>query len=279
MYGRITGHTEVTAAVGTTAIAVETDETKATARRSPLNLYEVKKMRVARIFTLTISMIVLCVSLSLAAELPQVVKALEQSYATLNDLQADFSQRTTIKAMKREEKGGGELFIKKGSGKEAMFRFNYTKPKQQIVSNGQKVWYYLPDQKQVMVLELSQMFEGGNGVALNYLTGMGHVSRDFDIAFAATPRDSKGNYVLDLTPKKKSPAMAKLQLVIDGSAVQKFVTEGRPAKPFPIVSSTVYDVTGNTTRIDFSSVKTNRGMNSGRFNFKIPAGVEIVKNR
>jgi outer membrane lipoprotein carrier protein len=224
-------------------------------------------------------MIAFGASLCLGADLSQVVRTLEQGYGTLNDLQADFSQRSTLKAMKREEKGGGELYVKKGSGKEAMFRFNYSKPKQQIVSNGKKVWYYLPDQKQVMVLDLAQLFQEGNGLALNYLTGLGHVSKDFDIAFAPESRDKKGNYTLDLTPKKKSPAMAKLQLVVDSTAVDKFVSQGHPGNPFPILASTVFDQTGNSTRIEFSNVRTNRGMDSSKFSFKIPAGVEIVKNR
>jgi len=236
-------------------------------------------MKVARILALTVALFAFGAPLCLGAELSQVVRTLEQGYSNLNDLQADFNQRSTLKTMKREEKGAGELFIKKGSGKDAMFRFNYSKPKQQIVSNGKKVWYYLPEQKQVMVMELSQLFEAGNGVALNYLSGMGHVSRDFDIAFAAEARDKKGNYLLDLTPKKKSPAMAKLQLLIAGAAVDEFLSKGRPGTPFPIVSSAVFDQTGNSTRIEFSNVKTNRGMESGKFTFKIPAGVEVVKNR
>ncbi|OGU06428.1 MAG: cell envelope biogenesis protein LolA [Geobacteraceae bacterium GWC2_58_44] len=236
-------------------------------------------MRFAKIFTLSVALVALGATFCLGAELSQVVRTLEQGYSTLNDLQADFSQKSSMKAMKREEKGGGQLFIKKGSGKDAMFRFNYSKPKQQIISNGKSVWYYLPEQKQVMVMELSQLFEDGSGVALNYLAGMGHVSKDFDIAFAADPRDSKGNYLLDLTPKKRSPAMAKLQLIVAAAAVEEFVSQGRPTTPFPIVSSTVFDQMGNSTRIEFSNVKTNRGLESGKFTFKIPAGVEVVKGR
>ena len=233
----------------------------------------------ARICALSLALIAFGATFCLGAELSQVVRTLEQGYATLNDVQAEFSQKSTLKAMKREEKGGGELFIKKGNGQDAMFRFNYVKPKQQIVSNGKTVWYYLPEQKQVMVMELEQMFADGGGVALNYLTGLGRVSKDFDIVFAAEPRDQKGNYLLDLTPKKKSPSMAKLQLGISQSAVESFVSRGRPDTPFPVVSSTVIDQMGNSTRIEYSKVKTNRGLESGKFNFKIPAGVEVVKNR
>jgi outer membrane lipoprotein carrier protein len=236
-------------------------------------------MRFARIFTLSVALVALGATLCLGAELSQVVRTLEQGYATLNDMQSEFSQKSTLKAMKREEKGGGELYIKKGAGKDAMFRFNYTKPKQQIICNGKKVWYYLPEQKQVMVMDLSQLFQEGNGVALNYLTGMGHISKDFNIAFAAEPRDKKGNYVLDLVPKKKSPAMSKLQLTVEESAVEDFISKGHPSNPFPIVSSVVFDQIGNSTKIEFSSVKTNRGVDSGKFTFKVPSGVEVVKNK
>ena len=236
-------------------------------------------MKLARIFSLALALTAAGATICLGADLAQVVRALEQGYSTLNDLQADFNQKSTLKAMKHEEKGGGELFLKKGSGKDAMFRFNYSKPKQQIISNGKKVWYYLPDQKQVMVMDLSQLYSQGNGVALNYLTGMGHVSKDFNIVFSGEARDKKGNYNLELVPKQKSAAMAKLQLTVEGAAVESFLAKGRPGTPFPIVSSTVTDQMGNSTRIEFSNIKTNRGMESARFSFRIPAGVEVVKNR
>lgn len=235
-------------------------------------------MRAARILSVAIALLLTGAAQSMGAELPQVVRTLEQGYGTLNDLEATFNQKSTLKTMKREEKGGGVLYIKKGSGRDAMFRFDYTKPKQQIISNGKTVWYYIPEQKQVLVMEVAELFaEGSSGVALNYLAGMGHVSKDFDISFASQEKDKKGNYQLDLVPKKKSAAMAKLQLVIDGEAVEEFVERGRASKPFPILASTVFDQAGNSTRMEFSKVKTNRGMESGRFNFKIPAGVEVVK--
>lgn len=236
-------------------------------------------MKLIRVSMLVMALVALSATLSFAAELSQVVRTLEQGYAGLNDLQADFSQRSLIRAMRREEKGGGELLIKKGGGKDSMFRFNYNKPKQQIVSNGKTVWYYIPDQKQVMIMDLAHLFEAGNGIAMNYLAGLGQVSRDFKISFADQQRDKGGNYQLELIPNRKSPAMAKLILVIDGKAVETYLAKGRPGTPFPVVSSTVVDQAGNSTRMDFSGVKTNRGISDGKFSFKVPAGVEIVKNR
>lgn len=213
------------------------------------------------------------------ADLAEVIATLEQGYNSLEDVQADFSQRTAIASMKREEHGKGELFIKKAALGQAMFRFDYTTPQQQIISNGKKVWYYLPDNKQVMVSDVSELFSGGNGIALNYLTGMGHVSRDFTITFAGEGRDKKGNYVLNLAPKKPNQVMTRLRLTIAAAAVEQFMESGKPMAMFPIVSSVVDDPFGNQTIFEFSRVKVNQGLSKGRFAFKIPKGVEVIKNR
>jgi outer membrane lipoprotein carrier protein len=211
------------------------------------------------------------------ADLTEVIATLEQGYKLVADLQADFSQRTIIASMKREERGNGELFIKKPAAGPALFRFNYTKPRQQIVSDGKTVWYYLPDNKQVMVNDVTALFEGGGGIALNYLTGMGQVSKDFTITFSGAGRDQKGNYLLELVPKKPSQVMTKLQLTIAASAVDQFRESGTARAPFPILSSVVHDPFGNRTVIEFSHVKVNQGMGNDRFTFRIPKGVEVIK--
>jgi len=131
----------------------------------------------------------------------------------------------------------------------------------------------------VMVSEVTELFKGGNGIALNYLTGMGHVSRDFTITSAGEGRDKNGNYVLDLVPKKPNQVMTDLKLTIAAAAVDKFRKSGKPIAMFPIVSSVVEDPFGNRTIFEFSRVKVNQEMGNGRFVFKIPSGVEVVKNR
>lgn len=209
--------------------------------------------------------------------LSDVVGALEQGYAGLQDVQADFSQRTVITSMKREQRGGGEMMLKRPGAATAMFRFNYTKPKQQIVSNGKQVWFYLPENRQVMVSPVADMFKGGNGIALSYLTGLGHVSRDFRIAFAREQRDRNGNYQLELVPKSPSPVLAKLLLTVSAEAVERFSSEATVKDIFPVVSSVVIDGGGNETRIDYSRTRVNRGIDNGKFTFKVPAGVEVIK--
>ncbi|HEY5974026.1 MAG TPA: outer membrane lipoprotein carrier protein LolA [Geobacteraceae bacterium] len=212
-----------------------------------------------------------------AAELGDVVATLEKGYGAMADLQADFSQRTSIASLQREERGSGELLLKKGSGGQALFRFDYRKPKQLIVSDGTTVWYYLPDNRQVLKADAAKLFAGGNAIALSYLTGLGHLSRDFTIAFAGEGRDKKGNYLLDLVPKKPSAALKKLQLTVATVAVERYLASGTAEVAFPIMASTLVDQLGNRTVIEYSNIKVNRGLGNQRFSFKVPAGVEVIK--
>lgn len=211
------------------------------------------------------------------AALKDVVAALEKSYASLHDVQADFRQKTVITSVKREQLGNGEVLLKRPSPSSSMFRFNYTKPPQQIISDGKQVWFYLPENKQVMVSPVAAMFKGGNSIALSYLTGLGNVTRDFNISFAREQRDAAGNYHLDLTPKTPSPILSKLRLTISAEAVERFVKNGSVTNIFPIVASIIYDAGGNETRIDYSRTRVNKGIDNSRFSFKIPKGVEIIK--
>ncbi len=214
---------------------------------------------------------------SAEADLKDVVSTLEQGYKALNDVQADFSQRTALASIKKEQRGSGTLVIKKPAGAAAMFRFNYTKPQQLIVSDGKSVWFYLPENRQVMVSEVANLFDKQNGITLNYLTGMDRLSRDFTASFAGNGRDGKGNYVLELIPKKKNRVLAKLHITVAEQAVEKFMQEGAARDPFPVVSSVVYDAFGNRTAIEFSRIRVNRGVSNSLFNFRVPSGVEVIR--
>ncbi len=212
------------------------------------------------------------------AQLKEVVATVEQSYNSLTDLQAGFSQRTYLASMKREQKGAGTLSIKKKPKGAAMFRFDYTKPRQLIVSDGSKVWYHLPENNQVMVSDLTRLFEGGQGVTLNYLTGIGRISRDFTITPLKDGRDAKGNYLLELIPKTPSQNLAKLELTVAAKDVAEYLKNGRIRNTFPILTSVIYDQLGTKTTIDFNKVRVNRGLPASLFRFKIPAGMEVVRH-
>lgn len=212
------------------------------------------------------------------ADLKTVIGTLEQGYRSLTDVQASFTQRSVIAGIDRVQKGAGDFAIRKSGGNPAMFRFTYTKPqKQDIICDGKTVWLYIPDSRQVVQMDTGTLFAGGNGMAISYLTGLGDISRDFSVAFARDRQDNKGNYLLELTPKKPSAVLSKLLLTVSGTAVEKFLQTGSPVDPFPVVSSTVIDAGGSRTTMEFSGAKSNKGISPARFTFKVPTGVDLIK--
>lgn len=215
-------------------------------------------------------------ALAAPAELPDIMAVVKKGYASMDDLQADFSQKTYVASIRREEKGSGHLSLKKRGGT-AMFHFNYVRPKQQIISNGKSVWYYLPENRQVILTDTAKLFSGGNGMALSYLTGLGNLDADFSVRLVDSKPDKKGNYLLELVPKKQNAAVAKLQLFISAAVVDKALNPDYREPFFPISASILFDQIGNRTTIEYSRVRVNGGLANDRFSFKPPAGVDVIK--
>ena len=101
---------------------------------------------------------------------------------------------------------------------------------------------------------------------VTFLTGLGNLSRDFQIGWAEPDRDTEGNYVLDLHPRRPSPMIQRLLLVINHDSVTP-ANRSQRSDVFPLMSSTVFDPTGNTTTIEFKNVKMNRGVPDSTFSY------------
>lgn len=211
------------------------------------------------------------------ATLQQVINTVEQGYGALKDLKAGFSQTTVLAGFPKPQKGEGELALRRTGQGAAQFRFDYTNPKQSIISNGKQVWFYQPENRQVIISPLEKMLQGGNSIGMAYLTGLGNLSRDFTASFGKPVRDKQGNYLLELTPIKPTPLLVKLYLTVQGGAVSSMLAESRATVPFPLVASVIRDASGTETRFNYSNIRTNSGLPADRFTFKVPQGVEVIK--
>lgn len=211
------------------------------------------------------------------ATLQQVVSTVELGYGSLKDLKAGFSQTTVLAGFPKPQKGEGELSLRRMGQGAAQFRFDYTTPRQTIVSNGKQVWFYQPENRQVLISPLEKMVQGGNSIGMAYLTGLGNLSRDFTASFGKPGRDKQGNYLLELTPIKPTPLLARLYLTVKAEAVNGMLAENRVTVPFPIVASVIRDASGTETRFSYSNIRTNSGLTAASFNFTPPKGTEIIK--
>lgn len=197
-------------------------------------------------------------------EVREVVKQLQARYEKTKDLQADFTQKTTIEGFDRPIKSSGKVYIKKPG----RLRWNYLEPSiEDIYVNSDDVKVYVPEHRQVLVGKLTQM--AASKAPLELLLGAAKLGESFDIE----PTQGKGRGVgglrlLTLLPKSQEGEA--------GRSVQRIVLEVFP-KTYFIRTVTLYEASGNVASFEFSSLQANLGLGDALFDLKLPADVEVVK--
>ncbi|HKJ04201.1 MAG TPA: outer membrane lipoprotein carrier protein LolA [Geopsychrobacteraceae bacterium] len=223
-------------------------------------------------------------------DLQEVLQTLESPFRPLeqgikgeriNDFQAEFLQESHIAAIDRTQHGSGTVsfkFIQQGkNAKGAMFRWEYLKPEaQEIVSDGRTMWFYLPENKQVIKSDMSRLEQQQGENPVTFLSGLGNLGRDFSVAWAVPDHDLDGNPILSLQPRKKSQFIDRLEVVVAQGAVADYVERKKAGELFPIVSTTVVDPNGNLTTIIFQKAIMNREPDAETFQFVPAEGVEVV---
>jgi outer membrane lipoprotein carrier protein len=221
-----------------------------------------------------------------------VINALETPFRTatpaasaVHDVEADFTQESTIESLDRSQYGSGRVFLRfdrqtVDKVPVVKFRWEYDRPtRQEIVSDGRTMWVYLPDNNQVIESDVREISEARAQDPLTFLTGLGNLSRDFLIRWASPNRDADGNYILKLTPKTTTTMFRELQVTVDRRAVIDYTRSGVTGRDFPIRSTTAIDPNGNKTVITFerNTLRLNRGVSDLQFRFIMPAGVDVVR--
>ena len=197
-------------------------------------------------------------------EVREVMKRLQARYEKTKDLQADFTQKTTIEGFERPMTSSGKVYIKKPG----RLRWHYLEPSSEdIYVDRDDVKVYVPEHKQVMVGKLTQM--AASKAPLELLQGAAKLDASFD----AEPTSGKGRGIggirlVTLVPKSH-----------DGEThgtLQKIVVEVFP-KTYYIRSLSLYEASGNVSNFEFSSLESNLGLGDDLFVPKFPPDVEIVK--
>jgi outer membrane lipoprotein carrier protein len=96
-----------------------------------------------------------------------------------------------------------------------------------------------------------------------FLTGRGHLVRDFTASFAQVPGGAADLTFLQLVPKKADPDLESLMLGVDGKSLQ-------------IRQLVATDRQGGRSTFVFTNLKENRGLSDKIFEFRIPRGVDVI---
>jgi outer membrane lipoprotein carrier protein len=133
-----------------------------------------------KIFTLLLILFVSAVQASAQDKnLDSVIDGIQKKYEQINNFQALFTQTSEVKALNKTQNAQGEVWFKK-PGK---MRWNYNTPnKDQIVSDGNTLWFYDEDEEQVIETPLGQVSETQSTTTL--LSGLGNIKELFNASFA-----------------------------------------------------------------------------------------------
>jgi outer membrane lipoprotein carrier protein len=210
-------------------------------------------------------MLPLLLALILAAPLAdtdaaQLAQALQKKYDGIRDFSADFVHRYEGGVLKKVITERGKLSIKK-PGK---MRWDYTAPEQkQFVSDGVKMYSYIPQDKQVVVASVPA--EDQATTPTLFLAGKGSLTRDFTPSIVDLPPGMPaGGRALKLVPKTRQRDYDWLILVVDPASLA-------------ITGLVTVDAQGGTSSFSFGNMKENVGLADKEFAFKIPRGVDVVK--
>ena len=190
---------------------------------------------------------------------PEVAQALQKKYDGIKDFSADFTHAYEGGVLKKQVTERGHLLVKK-PGK---MRWDYTTPDAKtFVSDGLKMYSYVPADKQVVVSPVPPEDEATTPTL--FLAGKGNLTRDFTPSLVELPAGlPAGSRTLKLVPKARQRDYDWLMLVVDPAtlAIRGLVT---------------IDGQGGRSTFSFTHLKENVGLADKEFAFKIPRGVDVL---
>jgi len=186
----------------------------------------------------------------------ELAASLQQRYAKVKDFSADFVHSYRGGALRTQVTERGNVLVKK-PGK---MRWTYTAPeKKTFVSDGVKMYSYIPQDRQVIVSNVPTGDEATTAVM--FLAGKGDVTRDFTASYAEG--GPAGTWMLKLVPRRAEREYDTLVLALDPATLQ-------------IRALTTTDRQGGQSTFTFSNLKENRGLSDKEFAFRIPRGVDVI---
>jgi outer membrane lipoprotein carrier protein len=187
----------------------------------------------------------------------ETARALQQKYDAVKDFTADFTHTYEGGVLKKRSTESGTVQIKKPG----RMRWDYTTPEKKVfVSDGTKIYSYIPADKQVIVSSMPTDDQATTAVL--FLTGKGNLTRDFVVSYAAQ-EDAPGTWALRLDPRQKQRDYDWLVVVVDRQSMQ-------------IRSLSAADQQGGKSTFVFSHYRENVGVPDKTFEFKIPRGVDVI---
>lgn len=187
-----------------------------------------------------------------AAAEPDATQRLEHLLGLLKGLRANFTQVVMDADLKVVSESSGRFLL----SRPGRFRWDYLQPhRQTVVGDGERIWIYDADLKQVTVKRMDTTLASSPAVLL----GGG---RDIADGFTVTDRGADGQFWwVELVPKVKDTEFERVRLGFGERFVE--VME-------------LHDTLGQLTRITFRDGVINPAIDPRQLRFTPPPGVDVI---
>ena len=203
--------------------------------------------------------VAICLLATQAAHAGAIDK-LHRFFETTKTMRADFAQIVVAKNGKRPQQSSGVMMFSR-PGK---FRWQIERPYNQLlVGDGQRVWIYDPDLRQVTVKKVDVAL-GSSPVALlvgdsdGKNAGKSALEKNFTLREAG---EREGLEWLEAIPKSPDSGFERLQMGFAGSDLK---------------AMELFDNFGQTTTLFFTHLERNPQLAPALFRFTPPAGVDVI---
>src|SRR5438093_7545677 len=192
---------------------------------------------------------------------PELAAAIQRKVDGIKDFSADFTHTYEGGVLRKQITERGHLLVKKPG----RMRWDYSVPEpKQFVSDGVKMYSYIPQDKQVIVASVPP--EDRATTPALFLAGKGSLTRDFTASLVDAPAGMPaGTRGLKLVPRARQPDFDWLTLIVDPGTLA-------------IRGLQTVDAQGGTSTFSFTNLKENVGIADKEFTFKIPRGVDVVSS-
>jgi outer membrane lipoprotein carrier protein len=191
----------------------------------------------------------------------ELADAVQRHYQSVRDFSADFVHTYRGGILKTRLTERGRVVIKK-PGK---MRWEYVAPEEKLfVSDGVKLYSYVPEDRQVMVRSVPQRDEATTSAL--FLAGKGNLTRDFVVSAEPLPAGMPaGSVALKLVPRVPQAEYDAIVLCVE-------------PRTFRFVGLGTVDAQGGTSTFAFTNLKENTGIADKTFAFKIPRGADVLSD-
>jgi outer membrane lipoprotein carrier protein len=197
--------------------------------------------------------------------------ALDNFIKSTKNGRAEFVQ--TVTAPAGSDGKAGKVKLSRGTFeflRPNRFKFIYTKPfEQSIVADGQILWLHDVDLNQVTSRKLSSVMAGSPAALFASAPNLQALQAEFTLQAIAIKADDLE--WVQATPKTKGKQ--------DNGSLLQSVKVGFKQTPagVEIAALEMVDSFGQTSVIKFEKVQINTNLAPANFNFKVPAGVDVIK--